>query len=229
MNGRIPEQAAPICAAFAIGAAALISPPLAMLVLAMLGAWTLMRANALRVDVAALAGPVFATLIVGAFTGLAGAIGVLFVWRLFSDTMWSVKEAQRLALAAGKPAETSWRALAHAWATPFYGLTMVAFTAPHMIAGLPLDLPHVPVWVPVAASVVAAGTVFDWALRCAADWRLGELAKAPAAHLLVHHVMFVLAFGVLIDVSAGIFAMMAWRLMHAAPLRAPQASFTAVP
>lgn len=228
MNGRIPDQlTSPLLVAVSAGAAALISPPLALLVLAGLGARALMRANTIRVDLAAIAGPAFAALIVGAFTGIAGVIGVLFVWRLIADARWSVAEAARLALAAGRPAEASWKSLAHAWTTPLYGLALVAYTAPHMVAGLPLDLPHVPYWIPLGVGIIAAGAFFDWGLRRAADWRLGELAPAPALHLLAHHLIFFVAFGLMLDVSAGIVAIAAWRLMHAAPLR--QASFTAVP
>lgn len=216
-------------AALSAGAIAMASPQVAVLVLAALGARALMRAESVRFDIAALMGPALAALIVGAFVGLAGAIGVLFVWRMFADTRWSVAEAARLAVAAGRPAETSLKALAHAWLTPMFGVAIVAFTAPHMIAGLPLDLPHVPIWVPISCGVLAIGAVFDWALRRAADWRLGELAAAPAAHLLAHHVVFLLAFGLMLDVSAGIVALAAWRLAHAAPLRAPQPSLTAVP
>jgi hypothetical protein len=87
-----------------------------------------------------------------------------------------------------------------------------------MIAGLPLDLPHVPSWVPLGIGALTAGALFDWGLRRAADWRLGELAAAPAAHLLTHHAIFLLAFGFSFDVSAGIVALIAWRLAHAAPL-----------
>lgn len=243
MNGRIRDRAAALFAgaashangrswsallvALAAGGSALVSPTFAILALAALAAHALLRGENLRFDIVSLAGPTFAVLIVGAFTGLAGAIGVIFVWRVFADCVWSAREAARLAAAAGRPAETSWKALAHAWLTPLYGLTLVAFTAPHMIAGLPLDLPHVPVWVPLAAGVLAIGAVFDWGLRRAADWRLGELAGAPAAHLLAHHILFMLAFGLMIDVSAGIVALAAWRLAHAVPLR--QANLTAVP
>jgi len=219
----------PLLAALCAGGAALISPPFALLLLAALAARVLMHSRPAQLDGLALVGPALAVLIVGAFTGLAGAIGTLFVWRLFADTHWSVREAARLALAAGRPAEASWKALAHAWLTPLYGLTLVAFTAPHMIAGLPLDLPHVPAWTPMIAGVLAAGAFFDWSLRRAADWRLGELAAAPAAHLLTHHLLFLAAFGLGLDVSAGIVAMIAWRLAHAAPFRLPQPSFTAVP
>lgn len=227
MYGRFPDTLATFAAAICIGAVALIAPPAALLLLACLGAYVLMRCDLRRIDLTSLAGPMFAALIVGAFVGVAGAIGVLFVWRLIADAYWSVREAQRLSLAAGRPAETSWKALAHGWATPLFGLTLVAYTAPHMIAGLPLDLPHVPLFVPILAGAFAVCSVFDWALRRAADWRLGELAAAPALHLLTHHAVFLLAFGLTLDVSAGVVALLTWRLAHAAPLR--QASFTAVP
>lgn len=227
MHGRIPETLAPFAVALGAGLVALSAPPAAILIVAGLGAHALMRRDTPRIQLVSLAGPAFAALIVGAFVGLAGAIGVLFTWRLVADTRWSVAEAQRLARAAGRPAEASLKSLVHAWATPLYGLSLVAYTAPHMIAGLPLDLPHVPFWVPLAFGVFAAGAVFDWGLRRAADWRLGELATAPALHLLTHHALFLLAFGLMVDVSAGVVALMAWRLAHAAPLRQP--SFTAVP
>jgi hypothetical protein len=213
--------------AFALGATALFSPPLAVLGLALLAARVLLSCEAVRIDWFALLGPALAAFVVGVFVGLPGAIGALFVWRLIADTRWSVSEATRLAAASGRPAETTLKALAHAWTTPLYGMMLVAYTAPHMIAGLPLDLPHVPVWLVIGIGVVAVGAAFDWGLQRAADWRLGELAVAPAAHLLTHHIVFVVAFGLMIDVSAGVVMLMAWRLAHAAPLRQP--SFTAVP
>jgi hypothetical protein len=234
MNGRIPNAlAAPspgaasrfvidrgasaALGALMLGAVSLLSPPLAILGLAALAARALLNGEYIHFDVVSFVGPVVAALIVGAFVGLAGAIGVIFVWRLVADTRWSVSEAKRLSAAAGRPAETTFKALAHAWMTPIYGLTLVGYTAPHMVAGLPLDLPHVPVWVVIGAGILAAGAFFDWGLRRAADWRLGELARAPAAHLLVHHVLFLVAFGLMIDVSAGVVMLAAWRLMHAAP------------
>ena len=113
--------------------------------------------------------------------------------------------------------------------TPVFGLALVAFTSPHVLAGLPLDLPHVPVWVPIATGAVAMIVLADWLLRRAADWRLGEVSVAPTIHLLTHHAMFLLAFSALFDLSAGIVALAAWRLLHAAPFKAAQASLTAVP
>lgn len=213
--------------AIAAGALAIALPQASLLLLAILGARALMRADVARFDLAALAGPALAALLVGAFVGLAGAIGVLFIWRLAADTRWSVREAKRLSVAAGRLDAATPRALLHAWATPLFGLAMVAYTAPHMVAGLPLDLPHIPLWALISVGAVAALAVFDWALKCAADWRLGELASAPATHLAIHHGLFLLSFGLMIDVSAGIVAMMAWRLAHVMPAR--HASFTAVP
>ncbi|MGQ0531968.1 MAG: hypothetical protein ACT4OF_04645 [Caulobacteraceae bacterium] len=238
MNGRIPDAlAAPspvvavrfaadrgvlaASAALALGAVSLLFPPLALLGLAALAARVLLAGEAVHIDWTHFAGPVIAALVVGAFVGLSGAIGVLFVWRLIADARWSIGEATRLAAAAGRPAETTLKSLAHAWLMPLYGLTLVAYTAPHMIAGLPLDLPHAPAWFVIAAGVLAAGAFFDWGLRRAADWRLGELAAAPAAHLIIHHAMFLVAFGMGIDVSAGVVILGVWRLMHAAPVRAP--------
>ncbi|MBX3511165.1 MAG: hypothetical protein KF700_08185 [Hyphomonadaceae bacterium] len=225
----LSAQLTPFVIALAVGVAAMAAPLLALLALGTLGAAALVRCGAARFDPLALAGPAFATLLVGGFLGWAYAVGVLFLWRVFADARWSTQQAARLAEAEGRPREASWPALAHAWLTPAYGVALVAFTAPHMVAGMPLDLPHVPVWAPVAAGALAAGAVFDWALRRAADWRLGELAAAPALHLVTHHALFLLSFGLTLDVSAGICAMAAWRLAHAAALRARQTSFTAVP
>jgi hypothetical protein len=226
MTARFPEAFAAFAGALCAGAVALIAPPAALLLVAGLAAFVLMRRETARIQLLALAGPFFATLIVGAFVGLAGAIGVVFVWRLIADTRWSVREAQRLALAAGRPAEASLKSLIHAWTTPLYGLALVAYTAPHMIAGLPLDLPHVPLFVPLAVGAVAAGAVFDWGLRRAADWRLGELAAAPALHLLLHHALFLLAYGLTLDVSAGIVSLLTWRLAHASGVRLQVAANT---
>jgi hypothetical protein len=87
----------------------------------------------------------------------------------------------------------------------------------------------VPIWVPIVTGCLAAGALFDWLLRRAADWRLGELSVAPTLHMLAHHAVFLLAFGGAFDLSAGIVALTAWRLAHAAPFAAPHANLTAVP
>lgn len=224
----ISKSAAALLIALAAGALSAVSPPAALLALAVLAARALMQTQNLRVAWVGLIGPLFGCAIVGALVGPAAAIGMLFAWRIVADTHWSVEEARRLALAAGRPGETRLSSLAHAWLTPAYALAIVAYSSPHMVAGLPLDLPHVPVLVPLAVGFAAIATVFDWGLRRAADWRLGDLATAPATHLASHHALFVLAFGTQFDVSAGVVALIAWRLAHACKLPA-QASLTAVP
>lgn len=206
--------------ALGAGAIALLYPPAAVLVLAALAARVLLSGQALHFKLMPLLAPLAASAGAGALLGLPAAIGMLFAWRLWADASWSVREATRLALAAGRPDETTRHALAHAWLTPAYGFMLVAYTAPHMVAGLPLDLPHVPFWAPLLAGGLAAGALFDHALRRAADWRLGQIAVAPTAHMLAHHTVFLAAFGLMLDVSAGIVALAAWRLAHAVPLRA---------
>jgi hypothetical protein len=214
----IGRTAGALLIAFGAGVIALASPPAALLVLAVLAARVLMRGEgAPKIKLTTLLGPAFAALIAGALIDVSAAIGMIFIWRLVADTRWSVREASQLATIAGRPGEARPIALAHAWLTPLFGLAMVAYTAPHMVAGLPLDLPHVPSWVPISVGALAVAFVFDWALRRAADWRLGELAPAPASHLLAHHALFVLAYGLTLDVSAGLVALVAWRLAHAAP------------
>ena len=221
-SGRTLLRLAAACAA---GALALLSPSLALLALAALAARALLAGANLRLDLAAIAGPLTFAAILGGVFGLAAGIGALFAWRLFVDTRWSIARARQLARREGQHHEAPGAALAHAWLTPIYGLTLVAYTAPHMIAGLPLDLPHTPFWAPIVAGGLALAGALDWGLRRLADWRLGALAPATAAHLLAHHTLFLLAFGLSLDVSAGVVALIAWRLAHAAP----QASFTAVP
>lgn len=228
-NAALEFSLASALVALGIGALAMLSPPLALLGLAALAAAALMHGPTTRPRMRTLVGPLLAAATIGAFTGLAGSVGVIFLWRLFEDAKWSVAEAGRLRRVAGLAPNANWALGAHAWLTPLFGATLVAYTAPHMVAGLPLDLPHLPLWAPLAAGVLATGAVFDWALRQAVDWRLGQLAGAPAAHLLAHHLLFLVAFGIGLDVSAGIAALLAWRLAHAAQLRLPQASFTAVP
>ncbi len=211
--------------AWAAGAAlaALVSPPLALLIVSFMAAralafsWRTWRLTEI-------APPILAALALGALFGLAAGIGVLFTWRLIADTRWSLKEDARLSAIDG--VRRSAFARAHLVLTPMFALAMVAYTAPHMIAGLPLDLPHVPVFVPIACGALAALALFDWLIRCAADARLGSLPLAPTAHQAAHHAIFLIAYASAQDISAGLMAFLAWRLAYA--LRA-QPSFTAVP
>lgn len=203
--------------ALATGALALVYPPAAVLALAALAARALLSVRRIGFRLVGVIAPLAASAGAGALIGLPAAIGMLFAWRVWADTYWSVEQLKRRALAAGRPDETRLHALAHAWLTPAYGFALVAYSSPHMVAGLPLDLPHVPLWAPLIVGGLAAGALLDQALRRSAELRLGQLAAGPTAHMLAHHTIFLAAFGLMLDVSAGIVALLAWRLAHAAP------------
>lgn len=216
-----------LATAAAAALAALIAPPLAALVLALLAARICLNdAPAFAFRWRETLPPLAAALFVGIAFGLAAGVGVLFVWRVIADTRWSQKEDARLAGIAG--VSRTRLARAHLWLTPLFALSVVAYTSPHMVAGLPLDLPHLPLWIPIACGALAAIALLDWALRLLAEWRLGTLELAPAAHEFAHHAIFLLAYAAAQDVSAGLIALIAWRLAHA-PRREAQASLTAVP
>lgn len=226
--------AAPLAAVMMAGAAAVLSyltPAGALVLLALLGA----RASIFRtapISPLSIAAPMAAALLAGASMGVAGGIGALFAWRLIADTQWSLRQARAIASTTTdlRPRARLGGEL-HAWLTPLFGLALMAYTAPHMVAGLPLDLPHPPFWAPLLLGIAAAVAVFDWLLRRAAEWRLGEIDKPAALHFVCHHGLFLAAFGLGLDVSAGIVALVAWRLAHAAPPPTwpRQLSFTAVP
>lgn len=215
------------CAAIGVGAFSVVSPSAAYLALAIFAALVLMFA---QVDVRALRsliGPAAAAILIGALWGWDGALGLLLVWRIVADARWSASELRRLQAQHGDCVDRGAR-VAHLWATPLFGAAFVAHTAPHLVLGLPIDLPHLPLWAPLSIGVIAALLVIDWGVRQAAQWRLTDLAMAPVAHALTHHALFLAAFAIAPDLSSGVLAMAAWRLAHALPRRV-QASFTAVP
>ncbi|MBL8548516.1 MAG: hypothetical protein JNJ73_00920 [Hyphomonadaceae bacterium] len=195
----------------ALGVAA---PPLAVLGVAAAGALALFRPATLSLRLHDIAGPALAAAIVGGFFGLDGAMGVLLIWRMLADARWAARRARAMTLAAGAAEERGPAALA-VWTTPLVALTAAAYTAPHLLLGLPLDLPHVPLFIPLAAGAVAAFTLFDWSVQKLADWRLGTIAPAPTMLLVAHHIIFLAAFVASPDLSAGVMAMAVWRLAHA--------------
>ena len=215
------------CAAIGVGALSMASPSAACLALAIFAALALMFS---QIDVRALRsliGPAAAAVLVSALWGWDGALGLLLVWRIVADTRWSAGELRRLQAQHTDSVDDGAR-IAHLWATPLFSAAYVAHTAPHLVLGLPLDLPHLPLWAPLAIGVIAALFVIDWGVRQAAQWRLSGLATAPFAHAFTHHALFLAAFVIAPDLSGGVLAMAAWRLAHALPRRT-QASFTAVP
>lgn len=201
-------------AAFATLALGLIAPPLALLALACAVAGVCVTRTALRTSWRDCIGPGAAIAAVGLTWGWDGAMGAVFAWRVIADARWSGREAQRLARTAGAPQDTRFGAL-HAWMTPALALAVAAHTAPHVLLGLPLDLPHLPWIAPALLGAATAFALFDWGVRRLAEWRLGGLAAAPAQHALAHHALFLGAYVFSGDLSAGLIAMIVWRLTQA--------------
>ena len=205
------------CAALA-AAIAMVSPPGALLVLALLAARALLELRTPSEGGLAVAATAYLiALAIGLSLGLGAMVGVLFVWRLFADARWCAGETKRLAVAAGKPDETRFSAAIPIWLTALFSLSIVAYSAPHAVLGAPLELPQAPLWAPILAGALAVFGIGDWVLRRAADLRLGQFAAAPATHVLGYHMIFLLAYGTSFDLSAGVVAVAAWRLAHAAP------------
>ncbi|MES1158863.1 MAG: hypothetical protein ABUL42_03110, partial [Terricaulis silvestris] len=71
------RSASAMLIAFGIGVSALIAPPLALLLLALMGARVAATDSAPRFDLKTTMGPIFAALIAGALVGLPVAIGVI--------------------------------------------------------------------------------------------------------------------------------------------------------
>jgi len=227
----LARGAAAFGAAGATLAAAMIAPALGLLCAACALALVLARFG-VRIDRRAaltLCGPAFGAACAGATWGLDAAIGLLFAWRVVADARWSADEGRRLARLASGAVDSGMRRL-HYFATPALGIAVVAYSAPHVLLGLPLDLPHVPLIAPLCVGAIAVFALFDWGVRRLADWRLGAANGASVRHALAHHALFAAAFVFSGDVSAGVLALIVWRA--ATRLAQPslaQPSFTAVP
>jgi hypothetical protein len=205
-----------------VGLAALTSPPLALVSLAGLGARALIYSRQ-SPSLVRSAGPLALALPVTAFCGLSFGVGAVFAWVLIADALRRQRE-----IAAIAETETA-RPSARHLATAAFALIAVAASAPHSAFGLPLDLPRPPAALVWAGAGLVILTVCDWTIRCAADWRLGAFAARTRLHEAGAHALYLCAFVLQSDVSAGLAAMIAWRLAQAQPRLHTQLNFTAVP
>ncbi|MBI1250658.1 MAG: hypothetical protein GC189_04215 [Alphaproteobacteria bacterium] len=213
--------------ALAIGLLGSVAPAAAVLAIVGVGAWSAGRIIDARFDVfAAMAPPLAACVLVGLLWGWDGALGLFLLWRMFVDARWSVRAVRFAQAAHGATVERHGRG-AHLWLTPALCAVWVAFTAPHALFGMQLDLPHAPIWALAAIAGITAIAILEWAVRQAALWRLGDLAHEPAIRAAAHHAMFLFAFLLLPDLSSAVLAMIAWRVFSAATVSYP--SLTAVP
>jgi hypothetical protein len=188
-------------------AAALAAPALGLLVLAGLSAVAMAGGDggrAIRFDRLALAGCA-AVAAAAAAGGLSGATGAAFVWFVVDCARAQGRRAG--SAAAGAMAERLSR-----WLAAGFAVLLVAAAAPHVVMGLPLNLPHPPSVMILAVGIVYALATADWTVRVLARWRLGEGRLAPALSPLAFHVLLLAGFGLCTDVSAGLVGLIAYRL-----------------
>lgn len=151
----------------------------------------------------------------GAAAGAPGFVGGLFCWFLADSARAAVR---RSAVFAGAAPQRISERLPLMCVAAFAGL-LVAAAAPHVVMGLPLDLPHPPMALIVAAGVAYALTAVDWLVRILARWRLGESRPSQTAADASFHAVILAGFVLSNDVSAGVVALIAYRLTLAIPLR----------
>jgi hypothetical protein len=191
-------------------ASALIAPALGLLVLAALAALALTRPHqpvAWRLGAFEICGLV-AVISAAVAAGLAGATGAAFVWFVADAARACLRDARGIGAGAhGFRGERVAVFLAAGFA-----ILMVAASAPHVVMGLPLDLPHPPANLIVLVGVAYSLAVADWLLRVLARWRLGEGALAPAMDAACFHMLLLIGFVASSDASAGLAALMAYRM-----------------
>lgn len=198
-----------------------------------------------RLDRSAMCG--LSLLVLGVlWQGLPGAMGAAFTW-LMVDSIRSVF-AQSVRVGQMEPGGDGRNLLRlHLVLVPLFGFSLVAAAAPHVLLGLPLDLPHPPVGVVIALGVITILVCAEAVLRGLTRWRLGEPRWLAAAHDMSWLVLILVAFVLAGDLSAGVMGLIAFRLAFLADLRLPaphdvrealeslkpqpalQPSFTAVP
>ncbi len=191
-------------------AAAFVAPPMGLLVLAALGALGLVSAEQPirpRLDALALTG-LAALAAAAAAAGFAGATGVMFAWFVMESARSQNRRSRALAtLAQGGLAER-----AAIWLAAAFAILLVAAAAPHVVMGVPLNLPHPPVLAIWATGLFYALSVVDWIVRNLARWRLGEGRLAPVAADATFHIVMLAGFALCPDVSAGLAGLVAYRL-----------------
>ncbi|MFZ4121037.1 MAG: hypothetical protein ACOYKM_05170 [Caulobacterales bacterium] len=198
-----------------------------------------------RLDRSAICG--LSLLVLGVlWQGIPGAMGAAFTW-LMVDSIRSVF-AQSVRVGQMEPGGYGRNLLRlHLILLPVFAFSLVAAAAPHVLLGLPLDLPHPPVVAVIALGLMTILACAEVLLRGLTRWRLGEPRWLAAAHDMSWLVLILVAFILASDISAGVMGLIAFRLAFLADLRLPaprevreaieglkpqptlQPSFTAVP
>jgi hypothetical protein len=142
-----------------------------------------------------------------AAAGLAGAVGALFCWYVVD----AARQQARVSRATTAGTQTRSEAL-HLWLAAMFAILIVAASAPHMVMGVPLDLPRPPSQLIIAAGLAYSIAVVDWIVRALARWRLGENPWAAFTGEAALHLALLTAFAICADVSAGVTGLVAYRL-----------------
>jgi hypothetical protein len=198
-----------VCALAALLLASL-APIAGLLLLTVLAAAALMTRRTpmrWRPDAFAWGGLIVAAAAAGA-AGAPGLVGCLFCWLLADSARAAIRRSAAMSGAGPHPLSERLPLLLVA---AFAGL-LVAASAPHVVLGLPLDLPHPPSGLMTIFGVAYALAAVDWIVRILARWRLGENRPAPVAFDASFHVVILAGFVLSPDVSAGVIALVAYRM-----------------
>ena len=160
-------------------------------------------------------GGLIAAAAAGAAAGAPGFVGGLFCWFLADSARAAVRRSAACAGAAPYPVSERLPLILVA----VFAALLVAAAAPHVVMGLPLDLPHPPMALMVGVGVAYALCAVDAVVRVLARWRLGESRPAQVAADASFHVVVLAGFVLSADVSAGVVALIAYRLTLAIGLR----------
>ena len=154
------------------------------------------------------------TLIGAALDGGAGALGGALLWFVLDAVRASAARGRMLA-AAEAPGQAV-RRRAHLWLLAAFAISVVAIRSPHVLLGLPVEIPHPPAALAAALGAALALSIVDWLVRELADWRLGEPRWVSGLNDVATLVAILAAFVLIDDVSAGVMGVLALRLARPA-------------
>lgn len=216
----LPQLHAGMAMACALAALFLASlaPIAGVLLLAALAAAALMTRRApMRWRPDALAwGGMIAAAAAAAAAGAPGLVGCLFCWFLADCAKAAISRSAAMTGAGSHPLSERLPLILVA----AFACLLVAAAAPHVVMGLPLDLPHPPSGLITILGVAYALAAVDWLVRVLARWRLGENGPAPVACDASFHMVILAGFVLSSDVSAGVTALVAYRIAMAMDLQA---------
>lgn len=89
------------------------------------------------------------------------------------------------------------------WAVPVWGVISRCAQGWETFLFLPVWLPYTPQWLESIVGVIACGILLAWIAMKLFDWSKGQLAYAPFAFLMSHHLTFFIAYIYIPDITIG--------------------------